>query len=260
MEFKNLLIVNNAGIVTLTINRPSVLNSLNTSVLDDLINAFTALGQDDDVKVIILTGSGEKSFVAGADIAEMTEMNVQQAKEFSRKGQRLVTLIGQLAKPVIAAVNGFALGGGLEMALACDFVYASENAKFGLPEVTIGVIPGFGGTQMLSRLIGRARANELIFTGKMLKADEAREWGIVNALFPCAELVAKAHETAAKIAANGLLGVAHAKDAVRSGLNMCEVDGMNYESIQFAALFATADQKEGLRAFIEKRKPVFTGN
>ncbi len=259
MEDKNLLIEEKNGVALLTINRPEALNSLNSSLLDELPDAFTTLGRDSDVKAIVLTGSGEKAFVAGADIAEMAEMNVQQAKEFSRKGQRLVNLIGQISKPVIAAVNGFALGGGLEMALACDFAYASENAKVGLPEVTLGILPGFGGTQKLGRLIGRSRANELVFTGKMLYAAEAREWGIVNAVFPISELVAKALETAEKIAGNGLLGVAHAKDAIRSGLDMSEADGLNYESLHFGAIFASADQKEGMRAFLEKRKPVFTG-
>jgi len=259
MEYTNLLIEKSVGVATLTINRPKALNSLNSSVLDELLDAFTALGRDGEVKVIVLTGSGEKAFVAGADIAEMADLSAQKAKEFSRKGQRLVNLIGQLAKPVIAAVNGFALGGGLEMALACDFAYASENAKVGLPEVTLGILPGFGGTQKLGRLIGRSRANELIFTGRMLTAAEAKEWGIVNAVFPLSELLDKAMETAGKIACNGLLGVAYAKDAVRSGLDMGEADGMNYESLSFASLFATADQREGMRAFIEKRKPLFSG-
>ena len=259
MENQNLLIEKNDGVALLTINRPTVLNSLNSSVLGDLIEAFTSLGKDAAVKVIVLTGSGEKAFVAGADIAEMADLTVQEAQEFSRLGQHLVNLIGQLAKPVIAAVNGFALGGGLEMALACDFAYASENAKLGFPEVTLGIIPGFGGTQKLGRLLGRSRANELIFTGKVITAAEAREWGIVNAVFPAAELIGKAMETARKIAGNGLLGVAYAKDAVRSGIDMGEADGMNYESLLFAALFASADQKEGMQAFMNKRKPVFSG-
>lgn len=259
MEYKNLIIENKSGVVLLTINRPEAMNSLDSAVLDDLLAAFTALGQDAAAKVIVLTGSGEKAFVAGADIAEMAEMNVQQAKEFSRKGQHLVGLIGQLAKPVIAAVNGFALGGGLEMALACDFAYASEKAKLGLPEVTLGIMPGFGGTQKLARIIGRSRANELIFTGRILTGTEAREWGIVNAVVPPGELIDTVMALAGKIAGNGLLGVAHAKDAVRSGLDMSEADGMNYESIQFGALFASADQKEGMRAFMNKKKPGFTG-
>lgn len=247
------------SVALLTINRPATLNSLDSSVLDDLLEAFTALDQDSAVKVVVLTGSGEKAFVAGADIAQMADYNVQQALGFARKGQQLVSAIGRMAKPVIAAVNGFALGGGLEMVLACDFAYASEKARLGLPEVTLGIMPGFGGTQKLARLIGRSRSNELIFTGKLLNAAEAKEWGVVNAVYPAAELLTKVMETARMIANNGMLGVAHAKDAVRSGLDMAEADGMNFESLQFAALFATADQKEGMHAFLEKRKPVYSG-
>jgi enoyl-CoA hydratase len=235
------------------------MNSLDDQVLDELQAAFDTLGQDTTVKVIVLTGAGSKAFVAGADIAAMAEMTVPQALAFARKGQRLVNSIGRLAKPVIAAVNGFALGGGLEMAMACDFVYASENARFGLPEVTLGIMPGFGGTQKLSRLIGRSRANEMIFTGKMLSAAEAREWGIANAVFPADELLDRVMETARKIAGNGTLGVAHAKESVRSGLDMAEADGIDHEALLFAALFATADQREGMRAFLDKRKPAFSG-
>lgn len=260
MEFQNLLIEIRDGVALVTVNRPKVLNTLHSALLDELLGSFAALSHDDEVKVIVLTGSGEKAFVAGADIAEMTDFNVQEALSFSRRGQQLVNLIGRMAKPVIAAVNGFALGGGMELALACDFIYASENAKLGLPEVTLGIMPGFGGTQKLGRLLGRNRANELIFTGRLLTAAEAREWGIVNAVFPAAELVARTIEAAGKIAGNGLLGVAHAKDAVRSGLDMAEADGMDHEAVLFAALFASSDQKEGMRAFAEKRKPAFSGS
>jgi len=259
MEYQNLLIENQDGVALVTINRPAAMNSLNSAVLTDLLDAFAALGEDDAVKVVVLTGSGEKAFIAGADIAEMSEMTVQQAQEFSRKGQQLVGRIGQLSKPVIAAVNGFALGGGLEMTLACDFAYASEKAKLGFPEVTLGIMPGFGGTQKLARILGRSRANELIFTGKILTGVEAGAWGIVNAVIPPAELLGTVMATARKIAGNGMLGVAASKEAVRSGLDMCEADGMNYESLLFGSLFATADQKEGMRAFLDKRKPVFTG-
>lgn len=259
MAYENLLIENRDHVALLTINRPKALNSLNSAVLDELSAAFHALNDDPGVRAVVVTGAGEKAFVAGADIAEMADMNVQQALAFARKGQSLVNFVGKMKKPVIAAVNGFALGGGLEMALACDFAYASENAKVGLPEVTLGIMPGFGGTQKLGRLLGRSRANELVFTGKMLSAAEAKEWGVVNAVFPAGELVEKALETAQKIAANAALGVAHAKEAVKSGLDMSEADGINYEAIQFASLFATADQKEGMKAFLEKRKPAFAG-
>jgi enoyl-CoA hydratase len=260
MENRNLLVEKENGVVLVTINRPKALNSLNSAVLDELLQAFTDLAADRGAKAIVLTGSGDKAFVAGADIAEMAAMNSPQALAFSRRGQALVNLIGTMAKPVIAAVNGFALGGGLELALACDFIYAADTAKMGLPEVTLGVLPGFGGTQKLSRIVGRSRANELILTGTMFTAGEAREWGVVNAIFPRGELVAQARAAATKIAANAPLGVAHAKDAIRSGLDMGETDGMNYESLHFGALFATGDQKEGMGAFLEKRKAVFTGN
>lgn len=259
METQNLLVEKNNGIALVTINRPKAFNSLNSSVIAELQDLFEQLGQDEAVKVIVITGSGEKAFVAGADIAEMAEMNSQLALEFARTGQELVNLIGRLDKPVIAAVNGFALGGGMELALACDFIYASENAKMGLPEVTLGVMPGFGGSQKFARLIGRSRANELIFTGRHLAAGEAKEWGIVNAVYPAGELLAKTLETAAKIAGNGLIGVACAKQAIRRGLDMGEEDGMAYEALLFGSLFATSDQKEGMGAFLEKRTAVFSG-
>ncbi len=259
MAYQNLLIDTNEGVALLTINRPQALNSLDASVLDELQAAFESLAADASVRVIVMTGAGEKAFVAGADIAAMAEMSVPQAHAFARKGDKLVNYIGRLAKPVIAAVNGFALGGGLEMALACDFAYASEKAKLGLPEVTLGIMPGFGGTQKLARVVGRGLANEMIFTGKLLGASEALACGLVNAVFPAGELLEKSLETAKKIAGHGLLGVASAKESVRIGLDMTEADGMEHEALLFASLFATADQREGMRAFIEKRKPVFCG-
>lgn len=259
MEYPNLLVEMRDDVALLTINRPKALNALHSSVLLELQEAFAVLSQNDAVKAVVLTGSGEKAFVAGADIAEMTEFSAQQALAFARTGQKLINFIGQMAKPVIAAVNGFALGGGMELALACDFIYASETARMGLPEVTLGIMPGFGGTQKFARLIGRSRANELVFTGKILTAAEARQWGIVNAVFPAGELVENALETAGKIARNGLLGVAHAKHVIRRGLDMGEENGMELEAVLFATLFATADQKEGMRAFLEKRKAHFSG-
>jgi enoyl-CoA hydratase len=257
---QNLIIEINDGVALLTINRPKVLNAIHSSVIGELQKAFETLNDNPAVKVVVITGSGEKAFVAGADIAEMAGMSTPQALSFARAGQKLVNFIGTMPKPVIAAVNGFALGGGMELALACDFIYASETARMGLPEVTLGIMPGFGGSQKFGRLLGRSRANELIFTGKLLTAAEAKEWGIVNAVFPAGELVAKTLETAAKIAGNGLLGVAHAKHVIKSGLDMGEEDGMGYEAVLFASLFATADQKEGMEAFLEKRKPVFSGS
>jgi enoyl-CoA hydratase len=259
MEFKNLLLETTDGITTLTINRPQVLNALNGDVVRELECALFELDLDAAVKVVILTGAGEKAFVAGADIKEMSELSSFEAHDFARKGQRLMLLINRMRIPVIAAVNGYALGGGLELALACDFIYASEKAKFGFPEVGLGVIPGFGGTQNLARLIGPNKANELVFSGRIISAVKAQEWGIVNELFAPEELLAKALETAREIAGKGTLGVAYAKDAIASGLNMTKEDGFRYEASLFGVLFSTEDQREGMGAFIEKRKAEFKG-
>ena len=243
----------------LKINRPDSLNALNSEVVESLEFALRNLEQDTTVKVVVITGAGEKAFVAGGDIKEMAGMAPLAARDFARKGQQMIEYIEKMHKPVIAAVNGYALGGGLELALACDFIYASDKAKFGLPEVTLGVIPGFGGTQNLPRLIGPNKARELIFSGKVITVQQAREWGLVNAVFPAEELTAKVMEIARAIARNGMLAVASAKDAVVNGLNMTKEDGLRYESALFATLFATQDQKEGMQAFIEKRKAEFKG-
>lgn len=259
MEFKNLLLETIDGIAVLTINRPESLNALTGEVVGELECALNGLAADRSVKVVIITGAGEKAFVAGADIREMAGMDSCQAHAFARCGQRALLLIGQMNKPVIAAVNGFALGGGLELALACDFIFASEKAKLGLPEVTLGVIPGFGGTQNLARLIGPNRARELIFTGRMLTADQAHAWGIVNQVLPAEELMPRTLETARLIARNGPLAVASAKEAVASGLNMTREDGIRYEASLFGLLFASQDQKEGMAAFVEKRRAIFRG-
>jgi len=259
MEFKNLLVEIGDNVAVLTINSPRTMNALNSEILGELECALYKLNLDDTVKAVVLTGAGEKAFVAGADIKEMSVMNAHQGHQFGLKGQRVMMLIEKMTKPVIAAVNGYALGGGLELALACDFIYASEKARLGFPEVTLGIMPGFGGTQNLARLIGPNKANELIFTGRMVTADKALAWGIVNALFAPEELLAKAKETAAAIAAVGSLGVAYAKDAIANGLNMTKEDGFRYEASLFGVLFATEDQKEGMGAFVEKRKPGFKG-
>jgi enoyl-CoA hydratase len=260
MEFKNLLVETSDGITTLTINRREALNSLNSSVIAELECALYELDLDAAVKAVVLTGAGEKAFVAGADIKEMSELSSFEAHEFARRGQRLMLLINKMRKPVIAAVNGYALGGGLELALACDFIYASEKAKFGFPEVGLGVIPGFGGTQNLARLIGPNRASELVFSGRIISAAKALEWGIVNELCAPEELLQKALATAREIAAKGALGVAYAKDAIVSGLNMTKEDGFRYEASLFGVLFATCDQSEGMGAFLEKRTAQFKGN
>ncbi|TWJ16443.1 enoyl-CoA hydratase-related protein [Geobacter argillaceus] len=259
MEYKTLLIENNAGVATLTVNRPESLNALNSELLGELACALYELEYDPAVKVVVLTGAGEKAFVAGADIKEMAPMTSYEGHRFALKGQHVMMAMEKMKKPVIGAVNGFALGGGLELALGCDFIYASTRAKLGFPEVTLGITPGFGGTQNLARLIGKSRANELIFTGRMITADKALAWGIVNELFPPEELLAKTQETAAAIAGAGALGVSYAKDAIANGLNMTKEDGFRYEASLFGVLFSTEDQKEGMGAFVEKRKAAFKG-
>jgi enoyl-CoA hydratase len=259
MEFKNLLVEITDGVALLTINSPRTLNALNSEVLGELECALYELNLGAAVKAVVLTGAGEKAFVAGADIKEMSAMNSMEGHRFGLKGQRVMLLIEKMTKPVIAAVNGYALGGGLELALACDFIYASTRAKVGFPEVTLGIMPGFGGTQNLPRLIGPNRANELIFTGRIIDAAKAAAWGIVNEVFPPEELLAKAKEAAALIAGMGTLGVAYAKDAIANGLNMTKEDGFRYEASLFGVLFATEDQKEGMGAFVEKRKAEFKG-
>lgn len=259
MEFKNLLIETADGVATLTVNRPQSLNALNSEVLGELECALYTLGSDTGIRAVVLTGAGDKAFVAGADIKEMAEMSAIEGHAFALKGQRIMLAMETMKKPVIAAVNGYALGGGLELALACDFIYASENARLGFPEVTLGIMPGFGGTQNLARLIGPNRASEMIFTGRMITAHKAVSWGIVNELVPLDELLTKALETARAIAGVGSLGVAYAKDAIANGLNMGKEDGFRYEASLFGVLFATEDQREGMEAFVEKRKAVFKG-
>jgi enoyl-CoA hydratase len=259
MEFKSLLLETIDGIAKLTVNRPQSLNALNSELLCELECAFHQLERDAGVKVIVLTGAGEKAFVAGADIKEMAAMSALEAHQFALKGQQVMLAIEKMKKPVIAALNGFALGGGLELALACDFIYASDTAKLGFPEVSLGIMPGFGGTQNLARLIGPNRANEMIFSGKMISAQKGALWGVVNEVFGAEALLPKALETAAAIAKTGLLGVGYAKDAIANGLNMGKEDGFRYEAALFGVLFATADQREGMAAFVEKRKAVFTG-
>jgi len=259
MEFKSLLLEITDGVAKLTVNRPQSLNALDSALLGELECAFYQLELDAAVKVVVVTGAGEKAFVAGADIKEMAAMSAFEGHQFALKGQRVMLAIEKMKKPVIAAVNGFALGGGLELALACDFIYASDKAKLGFPEVTLGIMPGFGGTQNLARLIGPNRANEMIFSGKTITAEKAVAWGVVNELFSAGELLPKALETAGAIARAGQLGVGYAKDAIANGLNMGKEDGFRYEASLFGVLFATGDQREGMAAFVEKRKAVFTG-
>jgi len=246
--------------LTVTISRPDALNALNNKVLKELECALYEASLNKEIKVVIITGEGDKAFVAGADIKEMLNLSVQEALEFSRKGHDILKLIRKMPQPVIAAVNGYALGGGFEMALACDIIYASKNAKFGFPEVTLGIIPGFGGTQNLSRITGEKIANELIFTGNMITAEKAKQLNIINEVFDSPpELMENAIKTAEKIASNSSIAVSTAKDAILNGINMPLEDSYRYESTLFGNLFASNDQKEGMSAFTEKRKANFKG-
>jgi enoyl-CoA hydratase len=259
MEFQNLLMEKSDGIATVTVNRPKALNALNEETLRELLCCFQGLERDAEIKVVILTGAGEKAFVAGADIAFMKDLEAVAARDFALLGQKVMNTIEQLTKPVIAAVNGFALGGGCELALACDIRLASDNARFGQPEVNLGVIPGFAGTQRLPRLVGKGRAKEILFTGDMVAADEAYRIGLVNRVTSPGELLPVARKLAQKIVGKGAVAIALCKDAVNNGLEMESDKACRYEADQFALCFATADQKEGMAAFLEKRPAQFQG-
>lgn len=249
-------------VATVTINRPDKLNALSTQVVRDLMMAFHQLVFPSDgqrPRVVILTGSGDKAFVAGADIAEMSAMNAAEAKAFADAGHRLGALMESAPFVVICAVNGFALGGGTELALCGDFIYASEKARFGQPEVKLGVIPGFGGTQRLTRRVGLGMARELIYTGRMIKADEALRIGLANQVVAHDELMTKVREVAAEIAARGPVAVAAAKRSILRGYDQDLVNANELEAAEFAVLFGTEDQTEGMKAFLEKREPDFKG-
>ncbi|MFZ5440867.1 MAG: enoyl-CoA hydratase/isomerase family protein [Myxococcota bacterium] len=241
----------------ITIDRPKALNALNKQVLSELSDAIGQVAANPTLRCLIVTGGGEKAFVAGADIAEMAGFSHAEALAFGELGHRVLGSLEALSIPVIAAVNGFALGGGTELALACDFIYASEKAKFGLPEVTLAVIPGFGGTQRLTRIVGRARAKEMIFTGDMIDAAKAKELGLALEVLPPSELMAHCKKIAATIAKRGPLAVAQAKKAVDCDLPLAQ--GNVFEQQAFAKLFGSADQKEGMAAFLAKRPPEFKG-
>jgi enoyl-CoA hydratase len=248
-------------IATVTIQRPDKLNALNTAIIAELTQAFHDLlapAEGNEVRAAILTGAG-KAFVAGADIAEMVALGSVAAKRFADAGHRLCALIEAAPFPVIAAVNGFALGGGCELALACDFIYAAEGAKLGQPEAGLGIIPGFGGTQRLLRRVGPARARELVYTGDTISAEQALAIGLVNAVFPSAELASRAKETALKIASRGPLAVAAAKRVILRGESLDLAAANELEAQAFATLFGSEDQKAGMKAFLEKSKTTFSG-
>ena len=256
-DYKNVLVATKDGITTVTINRPQALNALDSAVLAELDDVFAKLAVDKATKAVIVTGAGEKAFVAGADLAAMSKMNPLEAREFSVLGHKVFNAIENLPKVVIAAVNGFALGGGCELAMACDIRIASETAKFGQPEVTYGIIPGFAGTQRLSRLVGKGIAKQYIYTGAMFGADEAYRIGLVNVVTKPEELIPTAEAMLGKIMKKSPLAVASAKDVINKGLEMTQDLAMDYEAQAFGVCFSTDDQKEGMGAFLEKRKPNF---
>ncbi|MGB1016013.1 MAG: enoyl-CoA hydratase/isomerase family protein [Nannocystaceae bacterium] len=257
--YKTLLVEDYGSIRLVTINRPKALNALNPTVIDELTQVFQAIAEAKDVGGAVITGAGEKSFIAGADIVAMAEMAPEDAKSFAQRGHAFGELLASLPIPVIAAVNGFALGGGCEVALACDFIYASEKARFGQPEVNLGVIPGFGGTQRLLRRVGLARALELCMSGDIIKADEALRIGLCNRVAPHGQVVEEAIKTATNIASKGPLAVASAKRVLHQGANL-ELPAANQLEVDaFAQLFASADQREGMAAFLAKRPPAFSG-
>ena len=260
MAYRNLELSNRGAVRTIVVNRPDKLNALNRATLNELTLAFAQAAQDDAVRVVVVTGAGEKAFVAGADIAEMSGYTPIQAQGFSRTGQRLMSSIERLGKPVIARIQGFALGGGLELAMACHLRVASEKAKFGQPEINLGLIPGFGGTQRLLRLAGRGAALELCLTGAPINAQRAFELGLITRMVSAEKLDETVNALADQLAAAAPLAAAGILDAVLQG-SECGIDqGLEFETQGFALAFSTADMREGTSAFLEKRKAEFKGN
>lgn len=260
MSYQHIIVETKKGISVITFNRPNALNALNMALIKEFSQALDVIASDDEARVLVLTGAGDKAFVSGADINELAILNPLQAKQFSSIGHEALFKLQKLSIPVIAAVNGFALGGGCEAALACDFIYASQNAKFGLPEITLGIIPGFGGTQRLPRLIGKNLAKELIFTGRMIPAEEAGQMGIVNKVCPPESLMDEVMKTATLIASRGRVSLLAAKQTINRGLDVDLVSGCEIEADAFSQCMASVDSKEGTRAFLEKRKAVFKGS
>ena len=259
MNFENIIITSENGIGQITINRPSKLNALNVATIKELHDALEALDTNSEIRVIIITGEGEKAFVAGADIAEFANFSIEEGAQLAQQGQELLfNFVERLSTPVIAAVNGFALGGGLELAMACHFRVASENAKMGLPEVSLGVIPGYGGTQRLPQLIGKGRAMEMIMTAGMVSAEDAYRAGLVNHVVPQAELLDFTKSIAKRIMKNSPVAIAKAIKAINANFKD-GVDGFETEIRNFGKCFGTEDFKEGTTAFLEKRKADFKG-
>jgi enoyl-CoA hydratase len=257
MNFENILVQKKDSLAQITINRPKKLNALNSETINELNIAFETLEEDDNIRAIILTGSGEKAFVAGADISEFAHFSVEEGEDLAREGQEMLfDYVANLATPVIAAVNGFALGGGLELAMSCHFRVASDNAKMGLPEVSLGVIPGYGGTQRLPQLVGKGKAMEMIMTASMISAEESKEYGLVNHVTTQEELLPLAEKIASKIIRNSSVAISAAIRAINAGFED-GINGFDVEIEEFGECFGTEDFKEGTTAFLGKRKPNF---
>jgi enoyl-CoA hydratase len=259
MAFENILIERDGATAIITINRPKVLNALNTQTLDELRRAMLEIKQDEGVRVVILTGAGERSFVAGADINELAVQTAACGREHALAGQHVFDLIENLGKPVIAAINGFALGGGCELAMACTLRLAADGARLGQPEIALGLIPGYAGTQRLPRLVGRGKAMEMILGGAPISADEAQRIGLVNRVVPAAELMAEARTLAGQLAKNAPIAMRYIINAVTRGVEMPFAEACQYEATLFGLVASTEDMKEGTAAFLEKRKATFRG-
>jgi len=259
VEFKNLLLRKADGLGWITINRPDKLNALNRETIEERLEAFKAGGEDEEVLAVIITGAGEKAFVAGADISELASLDESSGREYARRGQELTLVMENYPKPVIAAINGYALGGGTELAMACHLRLGAESARLGQPEVKLGLIPGFGGTQRLARLVGKGRALEVILSGRMISASEALSWGLLNRVVPADRLLAEAEALAKEIIKNGPLALGVAIVAINKGLDRPLEEALEIEAEIFGQVCATEDAREGTAAFLEKRQPRFRG-
>jgi enoyl-CoA hydratase/carnithine racemase len=259
MTFLNILLEKKNSIAYVTVNRPQVLNALDMATMEELRSVFHDIKNDAEIRVAILTGAGEKAFVAGADIGELGKQDAVSAKQYAHRGQNVLNLIENLGKPVIACINGFALGGGCELALACTLRLASEHAKLGQPEVKLGIIPGYGGTQRLPRLVGKGLAMQMVLAGEAITAQEAYRIGLVNEVISAAELIPRAEAIAAKIIRNAPLAVQYAMEAVNRGMEMTLAEGLFLEASLFGVCCSTEDKKEGTSAFLEKRPARFAG-
>ena len=258
-NLENLLVETDGAVATVTVNRPKVLNALNTQTLDELRRVLLAIRRDDGVRVVILTGAGDKSFIAGADINELSVQTPTGGRDHAMRGQHVLDLIENLGKPVIAAINGFALGGGCELAMACTLRIAADTARLGQPEINLGIMPGYGGTQRLARLVGKGRALELLLTGDHVLAPEAHRLGLVNRVVPAADLAAEARKLASTLATKAPVAARYIIDAVNKGLEMPFAEAQAFEATLFGLVSTTEDMREGTKAFLEKRKAEFKG-